>query len=59
MNHADEPNCDDTGGEYTITRQAVRAGEELTCDYRLFDLEAKTLGVTFNGQPAVAARESA
>jgi SET domain-containing protein len=59
MNHSDEPNCDDTGGEYTVTRRAIRAGEELTCDYRLFDLEAKTLGLTFNGQSAVAVRQSA
>ena len=59
MNHADEPNCDDTGGEFTVTRHAIRAGEELTCDYRLFDLEAKTLGVAFNGQVAVAMRQGA
>jgi SET domain-containing protein len=59
MNHSDEPNCDDTGGEYTVTRRAIHAGEELTCDYRLFDLEAKTLGLTFNGQSAVAVRQSA
>jgi SET domain-containing protein len=59
MNHSDEPNCDDTGGEYTVTRRAIHAGEELTCDYRLFDLEAKTLGLAFNGQPALAVRQSA
>jgi SET domain-containing protein len=59
MNHSDEPNCDDTGGEYTVTRRAIRAGEELTCDYRLFDLEAKTLGLTFNGRAAVAVQQSA
>ena len=58
MNHSDEPNCDDTGGEYTVTRRAVRAGEELTCDYRLFDREAKTFGLSFNGQPAVAVRDT-
>jgi uncharacterized protein len=51
MNHSDDPNCDDTGGEYTVSRRSIAAGEELTCDYRLFDLEAKTFGLRFNGQP--------
>jgi len=51
MNHCDDPNCDDTGGEYTVSIRAIAAGEELTCDYRLFDLEAKTLGLRFGGQP--------
>jgi uncharacterized protein len=51
MNHSDEPNCDDTGGEHTVTCRAIKAGEELTCDYRLFDLEAQTFGLSFNGQP--------
>jgi SET domain-containing protein len=59
MNHSDDPNCDDTGGEFTVTRRAVGAGEELTCDYRLFDLEAKTLGLTFDGQAAAAMRQGA
>jgi SET domain-containing protein len=51
MNHSDDPNCDDEGGEFTIARRRISAGEELTCDYRLFDLESKTLGVAFSGQP--------
>ncbi len=51
MNHCDEPNCDDTGGEHTVTRRAIRAGEELTCDYRLFDLEAQTFGLSFGSEP--------
>jgi hypothetical protein len=51
MNHSDDPNCDDEGGEHTIARRKISAGEELTCDYRLFDLEAKTFGLSFNGQP--------
>ena len=41
MNHANDPNCADPDGEYTITRRHVRAGEELTCDYRSFDLESR------------------
>jgi SET domain-containing protein len=52
MNHSDDPNCDDGGGEYTIARRNISAGEELTCDYRLFDLESKTVGLTFHGQAA-------
>lgn len=47
MNHADEPNCDDSGKVATITLRAIRAGEELTCDYRLFDLESRENGVAF------------
>jgi SET domain-containing protein len=61
MNHSDVPNCDDTGGEQTVTMRAIRAGEELTCDYRLFDLEARTFGLSFNeaSQPVGALREGA
>lgn len=59
MNHSEQPNCDDTGGEYTVTTRAIKAGEELTCDYRLFDLESRSFGVTFNGQPVEAARATA
>lgn len=59
MNHSDDPNCDDTGGEYTVTTRTVRSGEELTCDYRLFDLESRNFGLAFGGaapQPVGAAR---
>lgn len=40
MNHSPEPNCVESGG---VTRAArdIEAGEELTCDYRAFDLEAQ------------------
>lgn len=44
MNHADVPNCDDTG-EVTVTARAIEAGEELTCDYRTFDVAAREEGV--------------
>lgn len=40
MNHSFEPNCDD-GGERTTTLRAIAAGEELTCDYRCFDMESR------------------
>ena len=48
MNHADVPNCDDPPDkDLTITRRAIPAGEELTCDYRLIDRAAKQAGVAF------------
>lgn len=47
MNHSDEPNCDDPEGAYTVTNRLIRVGEELTCDYRSFDAEARTLGLSF------------
>jgi SET domain-containing protein len=39
MNHQDDPNCDDTRPGLTIARRDIQAHEELTCDYRVFDLE--------------------
>ncbi|HSM59392.1 MAG TPA: SET domain-containing protein, partial [Longimicrobiales bacterium] len=50
MNHAIDPNCADPEGEYTVTRRHVRAGEELTCDYRSFDLESRVNGASLFGQ---------
>jgi SET domain-containing protein len=47
MNHAEEPNCEDPEGECTLTRRLVRAGEELTCDYRSFDLESREGGLGY------------
>lgn len=47
MNHEDDPNCDDSDQFHTVTRRWIAAGEELTCDYRQFDLDAKTEGVEF------------
>ncbi len=47
MNHSDDPNCDDSGQVHTVTLARIRAGEELTCNYRLFDREARTLGLAF------------
>lgn len=48
MNHADEPNCEDPDREHTITLREIRAGEELTCDYRQIDLESRTNGLGFH-----------
>jgi len=47
MNHNPDPNCDDTPDQYTVTKRAIRAGEELTCDYRAFDAESRLNGVFF------------
>ncbi len=47
MNHSETPNCDDPEGAYTITNRHIRAGEELTCDYRAFDLPSRQHGMEF------------
>ena len=45
MNHADCPNtgasADATPTVTTVALRAIAAGEELTCDYRAFDAEAR------------------
>lgn len=43
MNHSDAPNCVDAfidGVEVNIAARDIAAGEELTCDYYSFDLDA-------------------
>jgi len=45
MNHHPDPNCSDADPEFTVTTRPVRAGEELTCDYREFDLVTKRNGL--------------
>ena len=47
MNHSDAPNCDDPPDRTTVTNRNVRAGEELTCDYRTFDRETAEKGFDF------------
>jgi hypothetical protein len=54
MNHADAPNCDDSGEVHTVTLRRIRAGEELTCDYRLFDHGAKVHGLSFGDGAGVS-----
>jgi uncharacterized protein len=46
MNHANEPNTagvhpDGSVEGYDIATRDIRAGEELTCDYRTFDADAE------------------
>lgn len=45
MNHSDTPNCDDPEGRFTITNRDIAAGEELTSDYRTFDMESAEKGI--------------
>lgn len=45
MNHSFESNCIDPEGGHTITARDIRAHEELTCDYRLFDVESAEDGL--------------
>lgn len=58
MNHQDDPNCEDPEGDHTITRRAVRAGEELTCDYRSFDLPSRLSGLDFAATNGKLARSA-
>jgi SET domain-containing protein len=46
MNHSFEPNCDDRGWVETVAGRDIEAGEELTCDYREFDMKSKENGLT-------------
>ncbi len=44
MNHSDTPNCLDAfieGVEVNIAARDIAPGEELTCDYYSFDLDAR------------------
>jgi hypothetical protein len=44
MNHATDPNCEDPDGPFTLARRDIRAGEELTCDYRSIDVGSRLPG---------------
>lgn len=46
MNHCFQPNCDDGGEKQTVALRDIAAHEELTCDYRSFDVESATGGLT-------------
>jgi uncharacterized protein len=41
MNHADAPNCVDLNDDEAVAARDIAAGEELTCNYRSFDLESQ------------------
>ncbi len=44
MNHSDDPNLLEGGdeNELNIAARDIVEGEELTCDYRLFDIKARS-----------------
>lgn len=54
MNHSPEPNCTDRDPRFTMTLRPIAAGEELTCDYREFDVWSREHGLDFsmNGMAA-------
>ena len=41
MNHSEDPNCDDWTSRSTIAHRDIEPHEELTCDYRAFDVESR------------------
>ena len=47
MNHDEAPNCSDSDPRFTIALRAIEIGEELTCDYREFDVDTRERGVSF------------
>jgi SET domain-containing protein len=36
MNHADDPSCDFSAGDFAFALHDIAAGEELTCNYNAF-----------------------
>jgi uncharacterized protein len=46
MNHADTPNCVDLNDDEAVAVRDIAVGEELTCDYRSFDVESQSAGET-------------
>lgn len=47
MNHSDDPNCKEPEG-HTVACRDISAGEELTCDYRTFDMTSMERGAAFD-----------
>lgn len=39
MNHSEDPSCVDSDPLFTRARRDIAIGEELTCDYRTFDMD--------------------
>ena len=40
MNHSDDPNLIDGNGDVDVAARDIEPGEELTCNYYVFDLDA-------------------
>jgi SET domain-containing protein len=49
MNHSDQPSCDDTGDFFTVAIHDIAIGQELTCDYRSFDMDWEQYGERMEG----------
>ena len=49
MNHSEAPSCDDSGDLYTIAIGDIAIGQELTCDYRTFDLDWEEYAAQLEG----------
>ena len=47
MNHSEDPNCVEPPGPNTFAGRDIRAGEEMTCDYRVFDRDSREKGFDF------------
>ena len=58
FNHSSDPNCIDIcggpAGDVTISKRDIAAGEELTCDYSLFDLDLIEGRYSMSGPPVTA-----
>lgn len=44
MNHAETPNCADLNDDEAVAARDIAVGEELTCNYKSFDLESQAVG---------------
>lgn len=42
FNHSDDPNTDNTNKKWTIAKKNIETGEEITCNYFEFDVDAKS-----------------
>lgn len=56
FNHSPAPNCidlyDGISGDVTVALRDIEPGEELTCDYAMFDLDLVEGKYTIGGEPA-------
>lgn len=43
MNHSESPNCVDLNDDEAVAARDIAAGEELTCNYKSFDLESRAV----------------
>jgi SET domain-containing protein len=48
MNHSEEPNTGQVSPDIEVALRDIEAGEEITCDYRSFDLDCRAKGLDFH-----------